>query len=114
MILITKKRLMETPATRFKFHNFYQDYDGEWKWLVIKKKSMEKIYKKLLELPKTATEKQILKAMGKHSYIGIACDQCEQEGLDVVVSLCGLQETSQTGTCLNCLKKAIALIEEKQ
>jgi len=115
VILITKKHLIETVAARFRFHNFYQKWHGEWKWNeTAAGASTEDMYNKLLGLPKGSTEKRVIEIMGNSDYVDIVCVQCRQRGLEAAVSLCGCKEISQVGTCLNCLKKAVVLIEEEK
>lgn len=103
MHLTTKQAKIKSAKDRF-FKQYKSDrYESSY---------ITAIKAKLRKLdPDTATELDIVKAMGSNSWTRIVCDECNEE-VDAIVTL-GEEPDYESATadiCKNCLIKALEMI----
>lgn len=75
----------------------------------------EKVYKRLLALPDTATAKDVEAIIGNDSWTRLTCDQCDRE-VDAVVELGQRPDYASHAAdiCLDCLRTALNLAGGQQ
>jgi hypothetical protein len=110
--LLTKRGRIRDVANRWASqYPAASDPDGPAPW-----QNKQAILKRLLALDlETAQESQVTEAIGNSSWTRISCDCCDAE-LDAAVVL-GEPPNYESATaivCLDCLKKAVQLIESNK
>ena len=73
----------------------------------------EAIYEKLLKLDSNATAEDVKDIIGNDSWTNLRCDECETDGLDVIIQV-GQEpdyDSSTVNLCIDCSVKATSLLK---
>jgi len=107
MKIVTKRVSIDSAAERIKLQYCHK---GKWKdypW------NPQKRYERLIELPREATEEQVIEIIGNNSWTSNMCDECDTDSeITVILGEPTNYEGHTARICPNCLLLAIQLIDK--
>lgn len=106
MDVITKKRLIETAAQRWR-----EEMDFVFKWAprrVCSMMGLSETHAKLNKLSVDASEDDVAAIVGNHKWTENLCQEC---GIDAPLTIIFAGGNPKTKICMACLTKATALAE---